>query len=1508
MSFPAGKTAIQLPVITYRMPAPQGVIAGEIYEQSGTEARPAANVTVVLDSRSGKRLEAKTDSTGQFRFSGLSQKETYTVTEIDPDGKSNRNFSNIQLASRTDRQVLPRETFVKAEAVAAQGQAAQTAQPANPVAIIAGRVRRQTDEGDEAAANVAVVLESASGAKYQATTDSEGNFRFADVPAGQQYSVSAVDADAKQLAVQSGITVAANDFKTTALVIPLPPKPDEGVIEGSVLQQQPKKQSVALASAKVVLEGSAGTRLEATADSTGRFTFSKLKPDTYNLFAYAADGRRLPAGTEVTLLSWNDKKTANISERVTATMVGRPVQPDLLVPVGTVIERDQLQELPLYNRNFLALGLITQNTHDAEAGSALAGGTFSIAGARVTSNNFRLDGADNVASSSNQAIPFQVNEAIKEFRVTTANADARYGRGAGGVVDVVTQSGTDKFHGSAFGYFADDRFNGSSPLSVYNGSGFDRAAAYAGALNATPSLQPNSYNSYVAQAQALGKCTDPGSGASCAYRKFNPAAVLATNDSHTEPFSSRQAGIGMGGPLSKSVHIFGSYEGTRIENPNPIFERVPSSFDRTPVASLAGNVNGGLAQNVLKLYPTANVAAVPGVLEFYKGKAPNYTHVNNLLVKGDYKQKLNLRYSAQDLSQLHDDTLPEGGLYPGNGAIRDALNQNATVMYRHASGNLVQELRGGFTRFQVIETPQDQGFNFSSLGLPGPMTFLLSGLDPRYSGAAPGKLGAYAGWYDSFLLGDPNSLPATAITPIRCGTDLTNCAKLMQPTLAGFFPFARLGAPLSAPGHRRDSTAFGGYSLSFTHGSHNWEFGAEYRATENILQNGGFARGLVVSSDIGEFTSDAETCATDSRCTRQAFSTPSFDYAQRQAQAYAGQFTFNSVAGYAQELWKIKPRFTVNAGLRYEFFGMPVEKNHQAWNFVPAANGLVQQDTLNVVDPFGNTCGSGSARIGSIYAAAPQTTAPWNCSAAFAGKLMPENNTTNFAPRVGFAWDVTGQSKTVIRGAVGWFYDQLPSNFTSQLIFNRPTFLNAANPQLIYGQNFLTAACGTQIFGTGGYGQCGLGNVTLNPKFIAANPAFGGGNTQIYQSASSPFGIYALDPANFLTPRSRQVTGSFQQQLHRNLVLEAGYIGADAERLPVVANSGFNHEWFCNADPRATSSQCDTISQFPVFTMSDVGSSSYRSVYARLRMAQWHGLTLNTSYVWSQSRDNASNAEAPLLPTTLLNQMLGVQYYGLGNQFPVQLGLIPQLKSGFANSAVATPFVNVSEALNTALTTTGARQVFVSRYTIPQDPYNFLRNDWGPSDFDSPHRVVIDYVWRIPGRANSFLLDGWEVSGILMAQSGQPFSIFAGSAGGELTQRVNLSSAVTTTGNPAAFLNAPVGLASLSGSCATSFYASAPLFSGTTGTPCLGNSRRNLFSGPNYFANDMAVQKRFRISTTERTAVVVRAEFFNVFNRANYYNPISQYSVDGVTVNPDFGKVKSAYAPRQMQFAIRFNW
>jgi hypothetical protein len=68
----------------------------------------------------------------------------------------------------------------------------------------------------------------------------------------------------------------------------------------------------------------------------------------------------------------------------------------------------------------------------------------------------------------------------------------------------------------------------------------------------------------------------------------------------------------------------------------------------------------------------------------------------------------------------------------------------------------------------------------------------------------------------------------------------------------------------------------------------------------------------------------------------------------------------------------------------------------------------------------------------------------------------------------------------------------------------------------------------------------------------------------------------------------------------------------------------------------------------------------------------------------------------------------------------------------------------------------------------------------------------------------------------------------------------------------------------------------------------------------------LAVEKRFAFR--EKRSLQLRAEFFNLLNRANYYNPISTISTDGVGVNPEFGQIKSSHDPRQIQLALRFTW
>ena len=219
---------------------------------------------------------------------------------------------------------------------------------------------------------------------------------------------------------------------------------------------------------------------------------------------------------------------------------------------------------------------------------------------------------------------------------------------------------------------------------------------------------------------------------------------------------------------------------------------MPSSYDRSHLSDftgLPGYSDAALAQSVLSLYPQSNVVAVPDVLEFYQGYAPNYTNVNNYLGRIDFTQSdhtdWTFRYNLQNLNQLHDDTLPSSSTYPGNGALRGVLNQNLVGTFTHRfSDQFTNIIRGGFTRFQVQETPQDANFNGSQIGLPnGAMsTYLLSGLDPQYAGACcPGSStpsnGAWGGWYDS-VWSPPSNVP------------------VITPSLDGLFPFARIGAPL----------------------------------------------------------------------------------------------------------------------------------------------------------------------------------------------------------------------------------------------------------------------------------------------------------------------------------------------------------------------------------------------------------------------------------------------------------------------------------------------------------------------------------------------------------------------------------------------------------------------------------------------------------------------------------------------------------------------------------------
>lgn len=186
---------------------------------------------------------------------------------------------------------------------------------------------------------------------------------------------------------------------------------------------------------------------------------------------------------------------------------------------------------------------------------------------------------------------------------------------------------------------------------------------------------------------------------------------------------------------------------------------------------------------------------------------------------------------------------------------------------------------------------------------------------------------------------------------------------------------------------------------------------------------------------------------------------------------------------------------------------------------------------------------------------------------------------------------------------------------------------------------------------------------------------------------------------------------------------------------------------------------------------------------------------------------------------------------------------------------------------------------------------NNLRLDRAPSDFDTPHRIVLSYLWEAPpvrrwGLIGKEVLSGWQVNGITSVQSGSPFNVTSNidsNFDGNSTDRPDL------VGNPR-----------LDGGRARpqliAQYFNTAAFKAASGLD--GTAGRNLLYGPAAVNWDFSAFKNFAIS--ERKKVEFRAELFNLFNEVNFAAP------NATLTSPSFGRILSAQAPRIVQFGLKF--
>src|SRR5580704_7624968 len=241
---------------------------------------------------------------------------------------------------------------------------------------------------------------------------------------------------------------------------------------GTILGTVTDPSGALVVSAKVTaVESATGASREAITNTAGEFVIPGLRPTNYTLTVEASGFNKYTQSNIV--LTADQSQTVNIALTVgqasqTVTVEATAQQADTYTStLKEVVDSQRMVDLPLNGRNAANLTTLVPGATLATNGGADQGQTKTFPGAvEITTNGSRqnmvaynLDGADNVDRYTNVNNPFPFPDALQEFSVQTANYSAEYGGNAGAVVNVITKSGTNSFHGDFFGFVRNGDLN-----------------------------------------------------------------------------------------------------------------------------------------------------------------------------------------------------------------------------------------------------------------------------------------------------------------------------------------------------------------------------------------------------------------------------------------------------------------------------------------------------------------------------------------------------------------------------------------------------------------------------------------------------------------------------------------------------------------------------------------------------------------------------------------------------------------------------------------------------------------------------------------------------------------------------------------------------------------------------------------------------------------------------------------------------------------------------------------
>ena len=596
--------------------------------------------------------------------------------------------------------------------------------------------------------------------------------------------------------------------------------------------------------------------------------------------------------------------------------------------LGEVVDQKLVADLPLNGRDFGKLvALVPGATVEPSGVAAIQSGfgQFSINGNRDRSNNYTVDGTDNNDPFFNNSAFNQTGiggapasllpiDAIQEFNLQ-ANFPPEYGRNSGSVINILTKSGSNHFHGTAF------EFLRNSAMDARN--------------------------------------------------YFNRAPAIKS------PFRNNNFGASLGGPIIKDkTFFFGAYEGQRervgsdftflVPGNNPVLptsgSTLPNQITAAQTLVLGNGVtpSPALTKILTQIFPVAT--GFNGTSGTLAGSVQDKNDVDSVIAKIDQQisgsQSVTARYAFARSQQV----FPLGGLGFGAGSRLPQFAQSSPTRVQLVSASLlstltptkINEVRFGYSRYRTSFTALD------------------STLDPATFG--------------------------TAAVPFNMGT-----GKLGLPEIDFGGTFENLGASGFSIPRGRVSQSFQILdNFTWLKGRHTLKFGGEYRRATISSYNDNLERGLF---SFGSGTSGLNLCPgtpTDPvECSDTGAVTlanyylgntfPSIDAGNTQRDTFN-----NGLAFFAQDDFRVAPAFTLNFGMRWEYFG-PLGEAH---------------NLLSNLGVDGNLAMVGSDGLKHAY----------------------NRDLNNFGPRVGFAWNP--RAKTVVRGAYGIYHDYIPqdlliANFTN---------------------------------------------------------------------------------------------------------------------------------------------------------------------------------------------------------------------------------------------------------------------------------------------------------------------------------------------------------------------------------------------------------------------------------------------------------------------------------------------